>query len=84
LSEFEDESSDLILCNPPFHQQHVVGIGIAFTLFESAKLALKQHGELWVVANRHLGYDKTLNSLFGNCRTVAANKKFTVYRVIKR
>lgn len=84
LVDVDDQSSDLILCNPPFHQEHVIGAQVAMALFEASKRVLKQHGELWIVANRHLGYHKGLNALFGNCRTVDSNTKFVVYRVIKR
>ncbi len=77
-------ATDLILCNPPFHQQHVLDRGIAQTLFEASKRCLAQGGELWVVANHHLGYHVMLRRLFGNCRTVATSKKFVVLRAVKR
>jgi 16S rRNA (guanine1207-N2)-methyltransferase len=69
---------DLILCNPPFHQQHAIGDHIAWEMFSQSKQCLASRGELWVVANRHLGYHTKLKRLFNNCRTVAANKKFVV------
>lgn len=75
---------DLVLCNPPFHQQHAMGEQAARRLFESSKRCLRQHGELWIVANRHLDYPSALRQLFGNCRTVASNRKFSVYRAVKR
>ncbi len=84
LSDSEPESLDLILCNPPFHQQYIVGSQIAVGMFRQSKRCLRQHGELWIVANRHLTYAGDLKRLFGNCRAVAANKKFVVLRAIKR
>lgn len=84
LEHQADNSVDLVLCNPPFHQQHATGDQIAKRLFQESKRCLRQHGEFWIVANRHLDYDSVLQRLFGNCRTVASNKKFSVYRAVKR
>jgi len=84
LQNTESESQDLVLCNPPFHQQHVVGDQVALSLFVAAKRCLRQKGELWIVANQHLGYSGKLKRLFGNCRIVASNKKFAVFKVVKR
>lgn len=84
LSITEDSSVDLILCNPPFHQQHIVGDQVAMGLFRDAKRCLRQKGELWIVANQHLGYSGKLKHLFGNCRIVDSNKKFAVFKVVKR
>lgn len=84
LQHHADSCADLILCNPPFHQQHVVGDQVATGMFDDSKRCLKQGGELWVVANRHLTYGNTLKRLFGNCRGVGSNKKFSVLRVVKR
>ena len=84
LKQLADDSVELILCNPPFHQQHVIGEQIAMDLFHDSKRCLQTGGALWIVANRHLGYEDKLNRLFGNCRMVGANKKFVVLRVVKR
>ncbi len=84
LDKTESDSVELILCNPPFHQQHVVGDQVAMELFREAKRCLRQKGELWIVANQHLGYSGKLKHLYGNCRIVAMNKKFAVFKVVKR
>lgn len=73
-----DVKADLVLCNPPFHQQHTVSEHIARQMFADSRRALAFGGELWVVANRHLGYAKHLKRLFGNCRVQAQNQKFIV------
>jgi 23S rRNA (guanine1835-N2)-methyltransferase len=78
LSSYQGEPFDLVLCNPPFHQGHAVGDHIARQLFRQAKHHLRPGGELWVVGNRHLRYDQVLKSLFGHCKRVADNPKFTV------
>jgi len=84
LEHHADDSANLVLCNPPFHQQHATGDQVAKRLFLESKRCLSQRGEFWIVANRHLGYDAVLQRLFGNCRTVATNRKFSVYRAVKR
>ncbi len=84
LEQCTSDSTQLVLCNPPFHQQHSLGNRIAQSMFIDSKRCLKQGGELWVVANRHLDYGPSLQRLFGHCRTVASNKKFMVLRAVKR
>ncbi len=83
LTEFNQESVDLVVCNPPFHQQNTVGNQIALFMFKQSFRALKKGGELWVIGNRHLGYHVDLERLFGKCIKVAENKKFVIWRVTK-
>jgi 16S rRNA (guanine1207-N2)-methyltransferase len=78
------EHYHVILCNPPFHQQNVVGDFVAQQMFRDAKRTLQQGGEFWVIGNRHLGYFNSLKRLFGNCFAVAANNKFVVLKATKR
>jgi 23S rRNA (guanine1835-N2)-methyltransferase len=83
LQGIADESTDLILNNPPFHQQTSTGDAIAWQMFTEARRVLKRGGELRVVGNRHLAYHAKLKKLFGNCELVASNRKFVVLRVVK-
>jgi 16S rRNA (guanine1207-N2)-methyltransferase len=82
LTEFSDESLDLIVCNPPFHQQHTMGNYLALNLFKQAKRVLKKNGEFWVIGNRHLDYLQTLKKLFGNANLVASNSKFVIIKAM--
>jgi 16S rRNA (guanine1207-N2)-methyltransferase len=82
LDAFANNSADIILNNPPFHQQHVVGDHIARRMFKDAKRVLRSSGELWVVGNRHLNYHQQLKRLFGNCELIASNKKFVILKAI--
>ncbi len=75
---------DLILCNPPFHQQHAIGKQTAQLMFTQSKKALKQGGILWIVGNRHLHYSKSLKHIFGNAKVIASNKKFDIIKCVKR
>ena len=80
LEDFEKASADLILCNPPFHYQNAQTLEIALNLFDQARKVLRPEGELWVVANRHLGHHKSLAERFSTVRTAALNEKFIVLR----
>jgi 16S rRNA (guanine1207-N2)-methyltransferase len=78
LNQMPAQSQDLVLCNPPFHQDHTVGDATARALFGQAHGVLKSGGELRIVANRHLGYHARLTELFGGCALVAENDKFVI------
>lgn len=83
LSQFPKAKADLILNNPPFHQQNAIGDQIAWQMFQQSFHALCNGGELWVVGNRHLAYQQKLKRLFGNCETLAANNKFVILKAKK-
>lgn len=83
LAEQAEDSLDLVLCNPPFHQQQVVGDFLAWRMFQQARAALVTGGELWIVGNRHLGYHAKLKRLFRGVEQVAATPKFVVLKAIK-
>ena len=83
LAEQAEDSLDLVLCNPPFHQQQVVGDFLAWRMFQQARAALVTGGELWIVGNRHLGYHAKLKRLFRGVDQVAATPKFVVLKAIK-
>ncbi|MBR7833370.1 methyltransferase [Actinospica durhamensis] len=73
-------SVDLVLNNPPFHSHRATSDETAWRMFTGARRVLRPGGELWVVANRHLGYHGKLRRVFGNCDTVAGNAKFVILR----
>ncbi|GAA2290576.1 methyltransferase [Nonomuraea roseoviolacea subsp. roseoviolacea] len=75
---------DLILTNPPFHTHRARTDATAWRMFNGSRAALRRGGELWVVANRHLGYHVKLRRLFGNCEVAASDRKFVVLRAVKR
>ena len=83
LAEQDEDSLDLVLCNPPFHQQQVVGDFLAWRMFQQARATLVKGGELWLVGNRHLGYHAKLKRLFRGVEQVAATPKFVVLKAIK-
>ena len=74
------ESADVVLNNPPFHEQNVVGDHIAWQMFKDARRVLKPEGVMYVIGNRHLGYHSKLKKLFRSCETVASDSKFVLLK----
>lgn len=81
LDGFEKQKYDLIVCNPPFHQNHSIGLHIALQMFKQAHFCLKKGGKFIVIANRHLPYFTHLKRIFGKVSTIASNKKFNLYEM---
>ena len=83
LDDFTPNSTDLIVCNPPFHQSHSVGTHIALQMFQQSHKTLNKGGTLLVVANRHLPYYSHLKRIFGKVDNLAGNAKFSIYEMTK-
>ncbi len=83
LAGQEADSLDVVLCNPPFHQQQVVGDFLAWRMFQQARAALVPGGALYVVGNRHLGYHTKLARLFRGVEQVASTPKFVILKARK-
>jgi 16S rRNA (guanine1207-N2)-methyltransferase len=83
LASQEPDSLDVVLCNPPFHQQQVVGDFLAWRMFLQARAALVTGGALYIVGNRHLGYHSKLARLFRGVEQVAATPKFVILKARK-
>ncbi|AMC35935.1 class I SAM-dependent methyltransferase [Janthinobacterium sp. B9-8] len=71
---------DLILINPPFHQQNTVTTDIALSMFAQAKQCMTANSELWIVANSHLNYQAALKKNFRQIELVAQNAKFVIIK----
>lgn len=83
LHDLPTFEADLVLNNPPFHQQNAVGDEIAWQMFLCSRQRLRTGGELWVIGNRHLNYHAKLKRLFGNCHTMSSNRKFVILRAVR-
>lgn len=84
LNDFQPNSADLILCNPPFHQQHAIGDQVATGMIKQSMKILRENGELWVIGNRHLHYHRLLDRFFGSHSVIAANPKFVILKTRKK
>lgn len=83
LTDFDSNYCDLIVCNPPFHQSHNLSIDSALKMFRQSHETLTKGGRFLVVANRHLPYFSHLKKIFTNCETVASNRKFNLFLMVK-
>ena len=83
MGTFAHNSADLVLCNPPFHQNQSVGDALAKSMFRESEQVLRPGGELWVVGNRHLGYHQRLRQFFDRITQVAFNQKFVILKATK-
>ncbi|MCP4955234.1 MAG: methyltransferase [Photobacterium aquimaris] len=83
LDNFTNQSADLVLCNPPFHQNNTITDHIAWQMFCDAQRVLRQNGELIIIGNRQLKYHEKLNRIFTKVDTIGNNDKFVVLRATK-
>lgn len=84
FSQLNDTSElDIVLCNPPFHQQNAITDHIARQMFSDSKKYLKSGGELRVVGNRHLEYPQRIKQMFGSYTVLASDRKFSILSAIK-
>lgn len=84
MKELDEESVDLVVVNPPFHDNNVTGDEIAWQMFTGARRALRPGGRLVVVGNRHLAYQAKLGRLFGGSQNLASNRKFVVSTSVRK
>jgi 16S rRNA (guanine1207-N2)-methyltransferase len=73
-----DGGYDVIVSNPPFHQGRADQPELGRAFIAVAARALSPQGRFWMVANRHLAYEATLDTCFTHVRTVAERDGFKV------
>ncbi|HEX7004178.1 MAG TPA: methyltransferase [Trueperaceae bacterium] len=78
-SEIRVESFDVILCNPPFHVGRGVRLDVPRAFIAAAGRLLEPGGELWLVANRDLPYEREI-AAWSEPETVVAERGFKVLR----
>jgi 16S rRNA (guanine1207-N2)-methyltransferase len=74
---------DLILSNPPFHTGHAVDYQIAQAMIDQSDQTLNPGGQMIIVANRFIRYDKLIKTIFGNVSTLTESGKFHVLSGLK-
>lgn len=71
---------DAVVMNPPFHTAREADAGLGLAFIKAAHRGLAPSGSLWMVANRHLPYDKLLVTLFKQVEEVGGDSGFRVTR----
>jgi 16S rRNA (guanine1207-N2)-methyltransferase len=67
---------DGIVMNPPFHVGRTPEPRLGVAFLQAAAKALTPQGRLWVVANRHLPYETTLQGLFRQVEEIGGDAGF--------
>ncbi|WP_394215350.1 class I SAM-dependent methyltransferase [Brachybacterium vulturis] len=83
LSQEADDSADLVLLNPPFHDGTVVDATLVHGLLDSAARVLRPGGQLWFVHNSHLRYRAELEARVGTVQQRARDRRFTVLSAVR-
>ena len=71
---------DLVVTNPPFHQGGIQTTAIAERFIREAAQVLHPRGRFYLVANRFLKYEPTLQAHFKTVEEVAGNTRYKVLR----
>ncbi|MFT7059531.1 MAG: 16S rRNA (guanine1207-N2)-methyltransferase [Pseudorhodobacter sp.] len=74
---------DAVICNPPFHTTRDADPGLGIAFLTAAARLLSGHGTLWLVANRHLPYDRTLTALFRDVEEIGGDAAFRLIRAAR-
>ena len=67
-----------IVMNPPFHNSARTDVGLGCKFIAHAAKALKNGGDLLMVANRQLPYEREVNQFFKAAQRLAENAEFKV------
>lgn len=74
---------DFVIMNPPFHEGRRPDTLLGLKFIAAAARALKPDGELWLVANRHLPYEKHMREAFSQTEIVIQQGGYKILRGIR-
>lgn len=74
-----ERPADHVVSNPPFHESRAPDPELGRSFIRSAAAMLASHGQLWLVANRHLPYEDTLKNAFRDVQTLGQTASFKLY-----
>jgi 16S rRNA (guanine1207-N2)-methyltransferase len=75
---------DCVLMNPPFHSEKAADYALGESFIISAAALLKTGGVLYMVANKHLPYEKTLSENKFDFEFLIKDDLFKIIRAIKK
>ncbi|ARE41357.1 Ribosomal RNA small subunit methyltransferase C [Rhodovulum sp. P5] len=76
-------AADVVLCNPPFHVSRAADPDIGRAFLGAAARNLAAHGKAFIVANRHLPYERDLAALFVEVEEIGGDAGFKVLRAAR-
>lgn len=71
--------ADHVVTNPPFHTGRTPDPDLGRAFIRNAAKLLKPKGTLWLVANRHLPYESTLEESFQTVQLLDQSASFKIY-----
>lgn len=74
-----DEPFDHVVTNPPFHTGRAADPSLGQAFIRAAAAMLTPKGSLWLVANRQLPYEGTLEDAFRTVTPLAQNPSFKLF-----
>lgn len=70
--------ADTVIMNPPFHEGRAAMPDLGRAFIRAAAGLLKPAGALWLVANRHLAYEKVLAEHFALVEDITGDSRFKI------
>jgi 16S rRNA (guanine1207-N2)-methyltransferase len=74
---------DLVATNPPFHQGGIQTTALADRFIREAAQVLRPQGRFYLVANRFLKYEYSLQACFQSVAEVGGDTRYKVLRAVK-
>ncbi len=74
-----DPLADHVVMNPPFHAGRNADASIGHGFIRAGAGMLARKGTLWLVANRHLPYERTLVEVFRDVRTLGQHAEYNLF-----
>jgi 16S rRNA (guanine1207-N2)-methyltransferase len=74
---------DFVVMNPPFHKGPEESAALGQKFIDRAAVSLKPGGQLWMVANIHLPYEKILAHSFQSHEIIGEKNGFKVIRALQ-
>lgn len=78
-----DQPFDAVITNPPFHSGRAADPSLGAAFIAAARRMLARQGVLWLVANRHLPYERTLADSFREVREIGQDPGFKIFRAAR-
>lgn len=72
------KNCDAVIMNPPFHSGRASDLELGQSFIQAAARLLSRSGSLWMVANRHLRYEATLDACFVSCDEIGGDNRFKI------
>lgn len=77
------QSFDAVVCNPPFHTARDADPALGVAFIRAAAAMLTTSGTLWLVANRHLPYERVLAQAFREHEEIGGDSAYRLYRAFR-